>query len=184
VETLGAMLDPSIDVFWTGEEVCSRAFSATNLDRIAERLRRKPILWDNYPVNDGKHMSRRLHVRAFTGRPSSIGDSIAAHAINPALQPVLTRIPALTLSESYRLGASYEYGRALAQAASDVLGADLAALLLEDIGAVQDVGLDQLGTDADRLRRRYSASDHPAAREIIAWLDGQYRFSADLVVPQ
>ena len=49
-------------------------------------------------------MSQHLHLRAFTGRPAAIGQHLAAHGINPASQPVLSRIPALTLAESYAHG--------------------------------------------------------------------------------
>ncbi len=66
LEDLGRLLDPSIEVFWTGEEVCSREYSPGHLARVGEQLRRKPTLWDNYPVNDGpRHvavpLSARLH---------------------------------------------------------------------------------------------------------------------------
>src|SRR5580704_3084806 len=93
LEDLAARLDPAIGLYWTGEEVCSREFSPGHLARVAERMGRKPILWDNYPVNDGPRMSPYLYIRAFTGRPASIGAQLTAHAVNPALQPVLSRIP-------------------------------------------------------------------------------------------
>jgi hypothetical protein len=178
LEELGARLDPSIDVFWTGEEVCTREYSTGHLKRVARLLGRKPFLWDNYPVNDGKRMSQHLHLRAFTGRRATAGDAIVAHGINPMLQPVLTRIAALSLSESYRLGERYDYGRAFAQAAEDVMGPALAALVREDLLLLQDTGRDRLGDTAARLRSRYDAFSHPAAREIVAWLDGEFESTA------
>jgi hypothetical protein len=181
LEDLGARLQSNIGIFWTGEEVCSRAFSPGHLERVTGILRRKPFLWDNYPVNDGKRMSQFLHLRAFVGRPASIAPHIVAHAINPALQPVLTRIPALTLTESYGKGDKYEYTRAFAKASSIVAGPDLAQLIRQDISLFQDSGLDRLGAAAERLRARYQNIDHPAAREILAWLDGAYQFEGELV---
>jgi hypothetical protein len=180
LKDFGRLLDPSIDVFWTGEEVCSREYSPGHLARVAEQLRRKPFLWDNYPVNDGLRMSQFLHVRAFTGRPASIRPHLAAHSINPALQPVLSRIPALSLTESYRLGDAYEYGQAFQRAATEVAGAELARKLQDDILYFQDVGLERLGNAVDRLRRRYGDVDHDVAREIIAWLDGAYKFEEEI----
>ena len=100
LEDFGAALDPAIDIFWTGPEVCSRELSPGHLDRVAAQLGRPPLLWDNYPVNDGPRMSPFLHLRGFTGRPAAIAARTAGHAVNPALQPVLSRIPALTLAES------------------------------------------------------------------------------------
>jgi hypothetical protein len=182
LEDFGKGLDPAIQIFWTGEEVCSREFSPGHLDRVAESLRRKPFLWDNYPVNDGPRMCPYLHLRAFTGRPASIAASIAAHAVNPALQPTLSRIPAVTLAESYRLGQAYQYARAFDRAAEAVLGEDLAGLVRRHVQTFQDVGLDRLTPETiARLRPRYAAIDHPAAREITAWLDGAYVVTPEMM---
>jgi hypothetical protein len=180
LEDFGRQLDPSIEIFWTGEEVCSREYSPGHLQRVAELLRRKPFLWDNYPVNDGRRMSPYLHVRAITGRPSTIANHLSAHSVNPALQPVLSRIPAISLAESYKLGEAYEYGRAFGYAAKVVAGAELARLLREDILYFQDVGLEHLGKTAGRLRRRYSDIDHDVAREIIGWLNGEYVYQEEI----
>jgi hypothetical protein len=100
--------------------------------------------------------------------------------VNPALQPVLSRIPAISLAESYKLGEAYEYGRAFGYAAKVVAGAELARLLREDILYFQDVGLEHLGKTAERLRRRYSDIDHNVAREIIGWLNGEYVYQEEI----
>jgi hypothetical protein len=184
LERLGEGLDPRIEIFWTGEEVCSREYSPGHLRRVADQLRRKPFLWDNYPVNDGQRMSQFLHVRGFTGRPAAMADLLAAHGVNPALQATLTCIPALTLVESYRRGEEYEYGEATRRAAVQVLGKELAERLYEDVLVLQDVGLDRLEEKARMIRERYAAVDHPGAREIIAWLDGEYRITDEIVQTQ
>jgi hyaluronoglucosaminidase len=184
LEALGAGLDERFEVFWTGEEVCSMQYSPGHLRRAAEQLRRKPFLWDNYPVNDGQRMSQYLRVRGFWGRPAQMAGLIAAHGINPALQPTLTRIPALTLVESYQRGDEYEYAAATLRAAVQVLGEELGTRLYEDVLFLQDVGLDRLGEREAELRGRWSGVDHPAAREIIAWLDGAYRITDEIVQTQ
>ena len=172
LEDLGRRLDPQVSVYWTGEEICAREFSPGHLLRVAESLRRKPALWDNYPVNDGPRMSRFLHLRGFTGRPSVIGPHVASHAINPALQPHLTLIPAATLAASYREGSAYSYMRAFRAAARSIAGDGLAEMLEDDLLALQDRGIDQLGDDRERLRRRYAAVEHSIAVEVVRWLDG------------
>ena len=181
LEDLGRLLDPAVEVFWTGEEVCAREFSPGHLARVTGQLKRKPFLWDNYPVNDGARMSRFLHLRAFTGRPANIAGHLAAHAINPALQPTLSCIPAITLAESYRVGDAYEYGAAFRHAATALLGAELAETIQRDILFLNDVGLERLAASTvERLRTRYAAIDHDAAREIVAYLDGAYRFQEEI----
>ncbi len=179
LEDLGEALDPNIEVFWTGPEVCSFELRPGHLARVAEQLRRKPLLWDNYPVNDGPRMSPFLHLRAFVGRSADNAAHLVGHAVNPALQPVLTRIPAITLPETYALGEAYDYRAAFERAAERVLGTELAGLVGRRLATFQDVGLDRLGEDAGRLRARFADIDHPAAREILAWLDGAWRVTAD-----
>ncbi len=184
LEDLGAHLDQKVEIFWTGEEVISRQFSEGHLGRVADQMRRKPFLWDNYPVNDGSRMSQHLHLRAFTGRPAALAPHIAAHGINLASQPMLSRIPALTLEENYRCGTDYEYSSAFDRAAKQVLGPDLAAIVRRDLLSLQDRGLDRLGDRRDRLRQRYAVHDHEAAAEIVAWLDGHWTVDDDLVQTQ
>ena len=182
LETFGSALDPAIEIFWTGEEVCSRELSPSHLARVADQIGRAPFIWDNYPVNDGPRMSPYLHLRAFTGRPAAMASHVAAHAINPALQPGLTRIPAITLADSYRLGADYAYGAAFVRAAEIVLGAELARAVGRHLSLFNDTGVDRISQDAvARLRARYAAVDHLCAREIVDWLDGVYAITAEMI---
>jgi hypothetical protein len=172
---LGHHLDRRIGVYWAGEAVCAREIQSGHVERIAETLQRRPRLWDNYPVNDSPRMSEHLHLRAFTARSPDLADYSAAHAINPALQPTLSAIPALTLAERYRLGDNYEYTAAQRRALHAVLGAELGAQVERDLALLADTGRDRLGDALPRLRERYAAFDHPGAVEIVAWLDGGYR---------
>ena len=182
LERLGAGLPTGIEIFWTGEEVISREYSIGHLRRIADVLRRRPFLWDNYPANDGPRLSRYLHLRAVTGRRAEIGEYIAGHGVNPAQQPVLSCIPAITLAESYRLGSDYEYGRAFRTAATAVLGEELAALLPEDVLTLQDVGQERIAPDVRAaLRAKYATFEHEGAQEIVRFLDGEY-FTGEEVV--
>lgn len=171
---LGRFLDRHVKVYWTGEEVCSREIGVGHLKRVNHELRRKVCLWDNYPVNDGVRMSRFLHLRGFTGRPAGIRHHISGHAINPALQPLLSCIPALTLRSVYEHGKRYSYGAAFMEAATILLGKDFALLLRQDVMSLQDAGLEKIRQPRrEELRSRYESIDHPAAREIVRFLDGE-----------
>lgn len=185
LKQLGRLLDPAVEIMWTGEEVCAREYSPGHLAGVAERIRRKPFLWDNYPVNDGVLMSQHLHLRGFSGRPAAIGEHLSAHGINLASQPMLSRIPALTLAESYATGEDYHYVAAFARAARAVLGDALAARVQRDLLTLQDRGLDRLDQQRrETLRTHYAAHDHPAAREIVAWLDGYWTVTNEVVLTQ
>ena len=174
LESLGQSLDPAIEVFWAGEEICSRQFSPGHLEQVASRLRRRPFLWDNYPVNDNGPMRDHLHLRGFTGRPAANAPLCAAHAINPALQATLSCIPALTLADSYRQGDDYRYMESTLSAMVTVLGPPLAAQVFADLPLLEDTGLNADSAGKHRLRDIYQCWDHPAAREIVDWLDGRF----------
>jgi hyaluronoglucosaminidase len=184
LDKLGRLLDSKIAVYWTGEEVCSAEYSCGHLAEISAQLGRKIALWDNYPVNDGPRMSNFLHLRAFTGRPANIGAYVSHHAINPASQPILTCIPALTLPMSYAQGDNYRYGDAFMAAATAILGRELAMMLQADLLNLHDSGLDRLSDRIAKLRARYADINHPAAREIIDWLDGGYAITGEMLQTQ
>ena len=151
--TLGKVLDKDIEVFWTGEKVCSESYSLEHIEAIGQLLGRKPFLWDNYPVNDGPRMCKYLHLRPFTGRPAGLARLLSGHAANPMNQPELSKIPLLTLS-----------GRM-----------DRKSFLDDDIPLFQDKGLDGLsGEEKAALIEKYSAIEDPGALELIDWLRGGY----------
>jgi hyaluronoglucosaminidase len=178
LESLGKGLDPSIDLFWTGEKVMSTQYPERHLKEVSERIQRKPFLWDNYPVNDSKRASPFLFIRGFENRGPHLCDLVSGHAVNPMKQPWLSQIPLATLPYNYAQTTAYDrdlVGRSCAQA---VCGDDIAALLWEDVALFHDVGLAVLTEDQKRyLRDRYGPRvDDPFCREVIGWLDGRYEF--------
>ncbi len=185
LEALGQKIDPAVAIYWTGEEVASAEYRLGHLRDVAKQLGRKVALWDNYPVNDGPRMAQHLHLRAFTGRPANLGEAVSHHAINPASQPMLSCIPALTLPMSYQRGEGYGYGAAFMEAASAVCGAELAAMLQANLLSLQDSGLDRMAADVRaKLRGKYAAVDHGCAREIVDWLDGGYAITGEMLQTQ
>ena len=93
---------------------------------------------------------------------------------------MLSLVPAVTLSLSYAQGPAYDDRAAFRIAAQAVLGEALAAAVERDLPAFQDQGLDRLGAQHAVLRARYAGFDHPAAREIVAWLDGAYDVTGEI----
>jgi hyaluronoglucosaminidase len=107
------------------------------------------------------------------------------HAINPAPQPILGCIPALTLPQSYAQGEDYRYGAAFWEAAVAVAGAELAAMLQADLLSFQDSGLDRFSEERRaKLSAKYQAVDHPAAREVVDWLGGGYEITGEMLETQ
>ncbi len=67
LEALGQGLHPDVDVFWTGPAICSPAIPVEHARTVAATLRRRPLIWDNYPVND-LEMCHDPHLQPLTSR--------------------------------------------------------------------------------------------------------------------
>lgn len=92
---LGESLHPAIDIFYTGPEVCSATISVADVAAFAEVVRRPPLLWDNYPVNDS-NMEPELHLGPLRGRDPALAGAVRGIAFNPMNQPAASRIPLAT----------------------------------------------------------------------------------------
>ena len=171
-EELGKRLDRGVGFFWTGDKVCSTGYRAASVQQIAEQLGRAPVLWDNYPVNDGARMSRRLHLQPFRERPSAPVDWLGGHLVNPMNQAWLTRIPLVTLT-----GPAGAPAERFIRAARVCCPPALVRLLSRDLELFSGAGLDGISEgDKCALLREYGAVTHPCALEICQWLRGEYAF--------
>jgi hypothetical protein len=176
---LGAALDPHVEVCWTGNEICSTSYESEHLRIVSEQLGRKPLIWDNYPVNDGPRMCRFLHLRA-PDRPAQVLEEVSGVMVNPMNQYQLSRVPMIAMSRSLRGESSSE--DPTAQAMKLALPANLAQALCGDWPRFQDEGLDGLEeTEKREFVERYSDFDHPAASELVDWLEGRTIVSADIL---
>jgi len=178
IADLGRLLDPGIDIFWTGPHVCSRRYPKAHLVQVADLLRRRPFLWDNYPVNDSASMAPFLHLGPFRDRPKSLQRMIAGHAVNPMNQPYLSRIPLVSLADSYADGPAYDPDRAFTTACNALCGAELGQMVIDDADLFQQTGLEQMAPDVrNAAAARYGAfKGNPYADEILGWLKGEYAF--------
>jgi hypothetical protein len=179
LEELGAALPAAVEVLWTGPLVLSPGFARADIDAVAGRIGRKPVLWDNYPVNDGRKISRFLHLLPVRGRPAQLRDWCAGHLANPMNQPFLSQLPLASLARSFREGDAYDSERCWRQQL-DALAPALAGLLARDAELFQRQGLDQLSAARRAaLIDEYCAVGHPAAAEIADWLGEGYRFDPE-----
>lgn len=180
LKTLGQRLDSTIELFWTGPEVCSRAYPEDHLQAVQALLQRKPILWDNYPVNDGKKISRYLHLRPFQHDTALLSQYVSGHAANPMNQPALSQIPLWTLPQNYHAQAPLT-----ATAFSDSLARhchpEVAEALERDVNLLQDQGLDEMDSNTKQaLVKKYTLLAQRchslAAQEVADFLSELYAF--------
>lgn len=177
LEQLGAGLAPEVGIFWTGNRVISDTISVGDIGAVSERLGRKPVLWDNYPVNDGRATCGHLHLRPYQGRPAALREATAGHIVNPMNQPALSQLVLQSLAALYRDAPAYDAGAAWLAGLALLADDALARQLNGDAGRFQDVGLDGLSSDERAaLATVYAGFGHPAAAEVADWLAGGYRF--------
>lgn len=175
---LGDSLNPDIDVFWTGPHVCSEEYPSSHLIDIAEILQRKPVLWDNYPVNDGAKKSEFLHLMPFKNRSGQLSDLTRGHAVNPMNQPWLSQIPLYTLPKLYQKKPSILPEALLGQACKAVCTEMTGHHILNDIELLNHRGLSNITLEEKQvLTRKYSEIENcPFSNEIVDWLNGNYAF--------
>jgi hypothetical protein len=180
LEQLGEGLDRSVEVFWTGPKVCSESYPDAHLTDVASALRRRPWIWDNYPVNDGPRMCGFLHLLGFPPRTRQLEERVSGISVNPMSQPWLSRLPLAALPGALKLEQPADRRQAFLDSGRRLLPGRLLAVLREDVDRFQDGGLESLTpAEVSRATDAYSQFDHPAAREIVRWLRGEFRVAGE-----
>ena len=176
-DDLGMGLNEKIDLFWTGNQVCSTAINSADLQPIAEQLQRHPVLWDNYPVNDGEKASNFLNLRPFQLRDFRLREAARGHFCNPMNQCALSTLALHSLPRLYAEKKHYNTERALDAALAQIGDDVLASYLREDLPLFCEQGLSCLDAAArQRLLNRYARFSVDYSAEISVWLRGEYTF--------
>jgi len=103
---LGRALHPQIHIFWTGPGVFSPAITSAHVRALAEALQRKPMIWDNFPVNDAA--PNRVHLGPYMGRSTGIRQHTAGICLNPMIQPRASRVALATFADFLAQGRNYQ----------------------------------------------------------------------------
>lgn len=172
---LGRDLPSQVDVFWTGNRVCSETVSAQDIELINEKLGRKVMLWDNYPVNDGAVRSNFIYSQKLSGRDPALAKTLKGHYCNPMNQAQLSLMALAGLAELYE-----RQSPAVSQWLSQLFGADTWGQLLQDSEDFETLGLSGMGEERCReLADLYGGYPGSAAKELAGWLRGEYTFDPD-----
>lgn len=137
LEHLGASLPPELDVCWTGSGVFAPTMSVEEVERIGAVLRRPPLIWDNYPVNDEPDR-RDLRIGPIRDREPGIAELTRGVLVNPALEPEATLVPLLTWAEFLADPEGYDAHDAWQRALRRVAGSDRDARTVATIAAALD----------------------------------------------
>lgn len=86
------------DIFWTGDRVMSSGYPLASLEKAREIIGRKPFIWDNYPVNDGRRSSGHLYLAPPDSR-EFLPEGARGVAVNPMKEHWLSLIPLSLIPE-------------------------------------------------------------------------------------
>jgi len=106
LDALGQALDPDIDILWTGPEIISREIPVDSIERLAKRIRRRPVIWDNLHAND--YDLRRLYCGPYAGRPLELRGVVRGILSNPNNEFPVNFIPIRTLATYLSAGEDWQ----------------------------------------------------------------------------
>lgn len=106
LQTIGRELAPQIDIFWTGSEIISSKIEVAEIQRLAQVLRRKPLLWDNLYAND--YDGRRFFCGPYCGRPPALRQEVSGILLNPNCEYPLNYVPLHTFAQYLQSEVTWE----------------------------------------------------------------------------
>lgn len=110
-QTLRSTMNRNIEVIWTGKGVFNKTITSIQAQTISRLLGRKPILWDNYPVNDYTYIKVKqyqLMLGPLQGRSSTLTNNIGGYISNPMLQPHASKLALETISDYLQNPSGYQ----------------------------------------------------------------------------
>jgi hyaluronoglucosaminidase len=127
---LAARIDPSIDLFWTGRQICSPTLDLADATAFQDSTNRAVNWWDNYPVNDVA-MGYELHIGPYRGRDPRLWRASRGIVANGMELYESSKIAFATIADYLRSPATYDPETSWRAALRDVVGeADLDAFTL------------------------------------------------------
>jgi hypothetical protein len=171
IEHYQANLSADVGVFWTGPQVCSEAITQVDLLSAQRAWGKRVVLWDNYPVNDGKLRSQHLYLKPLGNR--AVHGGLRGHLCNPMNQLHLSALALAGLSRLYGLISGQQINDVLQR----VLGAELRSWLESHADRFSQTRLDDL-TEENRqnMISVLATMDGSGSIECRDWLAGEYRF--------
>lgn len=106
IRDLGAGVPSEIPVVWTGTEVIPRTITVEQAEQWGAYLHRKPLIWDNYPTDDGNNAI--LNLDPLRGREPLLFSAISGLFSNPMNQAHASFIPLQTQSDYLWNPAAYD----------------------------------------------------------------------------
>ncbi len=121
ISKLGKNIPSDVDLFWTGEEICSRVLTCRESDDFLRATAHKPYFWDNYPVNDCE-MFQEMHLGAYKGRDRELFRHCEGLICNVMEYAECSKIPLMTIADFLWNPLCYNAETSLLNAQTEILG--------------------------------------------------------------
>ena len=114
ISKLGQGIEPGIDLFWTGRNICSQELTVPEAVTFINSTNHRPLYWDNFPVNDAE-MVNEMHLGYIAGREKDLYRYSEGIISNCMEFCECTKIPLLTVANylwnpiAYEPLASWDY---------------------------------------------------------------------------
>jgi hypothetical protein len=97
-----AVLDPDVEVMWTGTTVFSKNFDPAQARAYGKAIGREPVVWDNWTVNDldgnGIGQTTRIYLGPYARKPNVVG-AVRGFFLNPMNEADLNMLPFATAAD-------------------------------------------------------------------------------------
>lgn len=111
---LGQEIPRDITLGWTGTDVVPVAITAADARAWSHIMGRKPLVWDNYPVNDFARW--RLFLGPLRGRGADLATVTSGFYSNPMNEAHASMLPLWTIADYLRSPRTYDPDRSLQRA--------------------------------------------------------------------
>ncbi len=95
LHALGNGIAPHVRIFFTGSDICAKEIHTDEAQTFFAHTNRKPLYWDNYPVNDAE-MFMEMHMGPLIGRDEKLWQYAQGEIFNCMEYVESTRIPLAT----------------------------------------------------------------------------------------
>ncbi len=113
-------LHKDIPVFWTGMQVVSAEITAAQAKAFGKLIGRKPVIWDNYPVND--YNRSRLFIGPVQKRTADLYKEVSGILSNPMNELEASKFALLTYSDYFKDPENYNPEKSWHNALKETIG--------------------------------------------------------------
>ncbi|MFD1149870.1 beta-N-acetylglucosaminidase domain-containing protein [Saccharothrix hoggarensis] len=110
-KTIREGLDERVVMMWTGAGVTPPAITVPEAEAAAAVWGRKPLVWDNYPVNDYTESAGRLLLGAYAKREPGMGPHLTGITGNPMNQAHASQVALFGVADFTWNDAAYDPAR-------------------------------------------------------------------------